>query len=116
LDGESILSGPIRQLFLDHDIHERLGVVLLHKHLDIGPIERLVEYGYTSSPWEVGDATSHAIAKYEDRITSAGALGRKHRHTRPDVVLRSGVGTSRYLVNTVPKARDTYLIQNTTQW
>ncbi len=68
LDGESIVSGPIRQLFLNHGVHERFGVILLHKHLDIRPTERLVEYGYTSNPWDVGDATSHIIDKYEGTI------------------------------------------------
>jgi hypothetical protein len=53
---------------LNHGVHERFGVILLHKHLDIGPTERLVEYGYTSNPWEVGDATSHVIDKYEGTI------------------------------------------------
>ncbi|AEO56662.1 hypothetical protein MYCTH_78828 [Thermothelomyces thermophilus ATCC 42464] len=68
LDGESVVSGPIRQLFVSHGVHKRFGVVLLHKHLDIGPTERLVEYGHTSIPWEVGDTTSYVIDKYEGTI------------------------------------------------
>lgn len=68
LDGISTVSGPIRQLFLDHGVQERFGVILLHKHLDMEPTERLVECGCTSSPWDVGDATSPVVNKYEGTI------------------------------------------------
>lgn len=68
LDGQSTVSGPIRDLFLNHGVHERFGVVLLHKHLDMAPTERLVEYGHTASPWTVGDATSPTVNKYEGAI------------------------------------------------
>jgi hypothetical protein len=41
---------------------------LLHKHSDIKPTERLVEYGHTASPWTVGDDTDHTVSKYDGAI------------------------------------------------
>ncbi|KAK4119850.1 hypothetical protein N657DRAFT_706438 [Parathielavia appendiculata] len=60
----NLVCSSIRQLFLNHSVYEWFVVILLHKHVDIRPTERLVKYRYTSSPWEVGDATNHVIDKY----------------------------------------------------
>lgn len=58
---DSLLQGEgvIRSFFLKHDIHKEWGIVLLHKHFDISPGDRLVEFGNTSTPWraETKDST-----------------------------------------------------------
>jgi hypothetical protein len=63
-----MIVGRIRQLFLKHGVQERLGIALLHKHMEIESTERLVECRHTSSPWKVNDATSSVIDKYDGKI------------------------------------------------
>ncbi|KAK3318232.1 hypothetical protein B0H66DRAFT_532742 [Apodospora peruviana] len=64
----STIAGPIRQLFLDHGVHERFGIALLHKHMDIAPTERLVKYRHTSVPWKVGNTNVSIVDKYEGKV------------------------------------------------
>ncbi|CAG9947018.1 unnamed protein product [Clonostachys rosea f. rosea IK726] len=54
-DAEKLLFGPMRQLFLDHNVQDTYGVVLLHNHFDIDPEDRLVERRGISVLWSFGD-------------------------------------------------------------
>lgn len=45
------LAGPIRDVFLKHGMENEYGVSLLHRHFDMEPKERLVEYHDVSTPW-----------------------------------------------------------------
>jgi hypothetical protein len=59
------LLGPIRQLFLDHDLYMTYGISLLHKHFPIEATQRLVDYRHSATAWEIGSQTASKIAKYE---------------------------------------------------
>lgn len=58
------LHGPIRQLFLNHDVHDIFGMALLHRHFSIGPAERLVDYKQSATAWHVGCENASTIPKY----------------------------------------------------
>lgn len=64
-NAESHLFGAICQLFLDHGLHAKYGIGLLHKHFPIKMTERLVDYHKTSSAWEIGIETASSVPKYE---------------------------------------------------
>lgn len=44
-----------RAIFEQHDVQSRIGLTLLHHHFEIGPGEKVVEYGNVSTPWVVPD-------------------------------------------------------------
>ncbi|KAL1867181.1 hypothetical protein Plec18167_008722 [Paecilomyces lecythidis] len=62
---EEYLLGPIRQLFLDFDVHDHFGISLLHKHFQIEKNERLVDYRNISMPWAANDTCGSIVPKYE---------------------------------------------------
>lgn len=62
------LFGPVRDLFLEEKVQEIFGICLLHRHFPIKETQRLVEYHHSSSPWDAGDTTTTAVAKYEGYI------------------------------------------------
>ncbi|KAH7019807.1 hypothetical protein EDB80DRAFT_820410 [Ilyonectria destructans] len=66
--GESIITGPIRDIFLRHKVNKIYGVALLHKHFQIQPTERLVDIRNVSSPWETGGDTDPVLKKYNGVI------------------------------------------------
>ena len=45
------LVNEFRELFTKHETDRVFGLVLNHRHFDMGPNERLVEYRGTSVPW-----------------------------------------------------------------
>ncbi|KAH0593436.1 hypothetical protein MHUMG1_08893 [Metarhizium humberi] len=49
--GDSLLE-DFRMLFQQHKTDRTFGLVLNHRHFDMGPTERLVEYQGTLVPWE----------------------------------------------------------------
>ena len=65
---EEFLAGPIRQLFLHHDVHQTYGVSLLHRYFPIMSTERLVDYHHSATAWEVGSQTSTLVPKYQGSI------------------------------------------------
>ncbi|KAI1803917.1 hypothetical protein F4811DRAFT_311714 [Daldinia bambusicola] len=62
------LIGPIRQLFLDKGLCHKYGISLLHKHFSMEPMERLVEYHHSASPWVVKNQDALVIPRYEGAI------------------------------------------------
>lgn len=66
--GEDIITGPIRDLFLQHGVQDELGLALLHKHWDIQPHQRVVDIRNVSTPWETGKDTSLILSKYNGHI------------------------------------------------
>ncbi|KAF1917111.1 hypothetical protein BDU57DRAFT_587917 [Ampelomyces quisqualis] len=62
------LSGPMRQLFLDHNAYEQYSIALLHNHFLVGEEERLVEVHYTSAPWKVGSERTDFVPHYKGTI------------------------------------------------
>ncbi|TKA65910.1 hypothetical protein B0A55_10495 [Friedmanniomyces simplex] len=60
-DTTTKMKGPIRDVFLKHGMHDRYGVSLLHKHFDLAPNERLVEYHDVSTPWTLSNTDDHEI-------------------------------------------------------
>ncbi|KAL1878147.1 hypothetical protein Daus18300_002063 [Diaporthe australafricana] len=55
LDGWSHIKSCIRDVFIRHNVNEKFGVGLLHRHYDISPNEKIVELGPVSTPQVVGD-------------------------------------------------------------
>jgi len=49
--GNSVVGALIRPLFLRHRMERTFGLVLLHRHFELSPKERLVTYQGTSVPW-----------------------------------------------------------------
>ncbi|KID68916.1 hypothetical protein MBR_08919, partial [Metarhizium brunneum ARSEF 3297] len=66
--GESIITGPIRDIFLSHGAQDAYGIALLHKHFDIRPTDRLVDIQNVSSPWETGGDIEPVLKKYHGVI------------------------------------------------
>ncbi|KAA8896200.1 hypothetical protein FN846DRAFT_965870 [Sphaerosporella brunnea] len=47
----------LRDLFRRHNLHTRLGLIMLHRHFSVYSGEKVVEYNGVATPWDVGDAT-----------------------------------------------------------
>lgn len=60
-DSSTHLKGPIRDVFLKHSMQERYGVSLLHRHFDMDPEERLVEYHDVSTPWRLSNTEDPVV-------------------------------------------------------
>jgi len=45
----------LRSLFHRHDVHKALGLMILHRHFDMTPDEKLVEFRGVATPWPVND-------------------------------------------------------------
>jgi hypothetical protein len=60
-NAEKYLNGPIRDVFLKHNMQDRYGVSLLHRHFSMDSDERLVEYGAISTPWTLYETDDHEI-------------------------------------------------------
>lgn len=50
--GGDLINNHFRDLFVKADVDTRFGLSMLHRHFDIKPDQRLVEYRGTSTPWE----------------------------------------------------------------
>ena len=50
-----LVKNDLRTLFRKHSVEDKLGVGLVHRHFDLRPEERLVEYNGTSTPWQCRD-------------------------------------------------------------
>ncbi|KAF5336445.1 hypothetical protein D9611_006607 [Ephemerocybe angulata] len=61
-----LLDTIVRQLFIDHDMHQKYGVCLLHKHFSIAPTERLVEFHHTATPWQFGTVKTASFIPHHD--------------------------------------------------
>jgi hypothetical protein len=49
-------------LFLRHGVQRKLGVMVLHKHFDMTPDEKLVEFGSVTTPWALpGGVDAHQV-------------------------------------------------------
>ncbi|KAG8412960.1 hypothetical protein J3458_013383 [Metarhizium acridum] len=66
--GESVITGPIRDIFLSHGVQGAYGIALLHKHFAIRSIDRLVDIRNVSSPWETGGDVEPTLKKYNGII------------------------------------------------
>ncbi|KAI6355348.1 hypothetical protein MCOR25_008234 [Pyricularia grisea] len=53
LDGDETVEKEFKDLFRRHGMEHTFGLTMLHRHFDMAPNERLVEYGATSTPWEL---------------------------------------------------------------
>lgn len=49
----SSLASSIGSIFVKHGTEDIFGLILLHRHFDMEPTERLVEFGNVSVPWDV---------------------------------------------------------------
>ncbi|KAH8878716.1 hypothetical protein GQ53DRAFT_81783, partial [Thozetella sp. PMI_491] len=54
LDGDAFVATAVRELFVRHEVDRTFGLALLHRHFELQPGERLVDYGGTSVPWHLG--------------------------------------------------------------
>ncbi|KAE9369881.1 hypothetical protein N431DRAFT_485680 [Stipitochalara longipes BDJ] len=52
LEGKQ-LSDVLGNLFLDFQVENTFGVILLHRHFDLEPKEKLVHFGNSSVPWNI---------------------------------------------------------------
>ncbi|PUU77178.1 hypothetical protein B9Z19DRAFT_1128629 [Tuber borchii] len=53
--------GEVRSLFIRYGVHRTLGIMVLHKHFDMTPEEKLVEFGNVSTPWLVPEANGDSV-------------------------------------------------------
>lgn len=53
INGLKAVQKSFKDLFLKHGMENKLGLTLAHRHFDMANNERLVEYGTTSTPWEM---------------------------------------------------------------
>ncbi|KAF5609615.1 phosphotransferase enzyme family domain protein [Fusarium subglutinans] len=51
INGNTLLDTAFRDLFVHHGMDRTFGLILLHRHFELGANERLVEYKGTSVPW-----------------------------------------------------------------
>lgn len=77
------LEGPIRKLFLDFQVESRYGVALLHRHFNIGPTNRLVEYNNTATAWDAPDDTTDGYEQYEGHVVPRSYLFDEDGSPRP---------------------------------
>ncbi|KAK5947115.1 hypothetical protein PMZ80_001262 [Knufia obscura] len=54
-DGMSVVKNDLRPLFQKYGLQDKFGAGLVHRHFDLRPDERLVEYNGTSTPWQCRD-------------------------------------------------------------
>lgn len=54
-----IMASEIGQLFIKHKVENELGVILLHNHHAISPIERLVQVGNAVVRWNISVPSPH---------------------------------------------------------
>ncbi|KAJ4244034.1 hypothetical protein NW762_014647 [Fusarium torreyae] len=58
-NGPAVRSGSMRDLFIKHGVVDGLGLILLHKHFEIGEDQALVDYNGTAMAWDLkGTAVS----------------------------------------------------------
>jgi len=53
--GQGMIFQELGPLFIKHNIAEKYGIGILHRHFDMAPNERLVEVNHVSTPWREGD-------------------------------------------------------------
>ncbi|KAF8810781.1 hypothetical protein BYT27DRAFT_7253403 [Phlegmacium glaucopus] len=63
LKGDDAIPTCIREVFDHHNMSEKFGVTLLHRHFDIDESERLVAVNDTSTPWGCEAYNNHALGK-----------------------------------------------------
>lgn len=73
IDGDSLVSTTILELFLRHQMDRTFGLILPHRHFDLGENERLVGYGGTSVPWRLSKSSGN-IRPSNWLLTADGAL------------------------------------------
>ncbi|KAE9566761.1 hypothetical protein CGMCC3_g17072 [Colletotrichum fructicola] len=49
--GEEVIATTIKNFFVESGMDRTFGVAMLHRHFDLDPNEKLVEYRGTSTPW-----------------------------------------------------------------
>ncbi|OBT83185.1 hypothetical protein VE02_07712 [Pseudogymnoascus sp. 03VT05] len=59
ISGSELIAIPFRELFLQHKVDRVICLALLHRHFDLAPKERLVEYRGTSTAWKVDNAADN---------------------------------------------------------
>ncbi|PPQ91854.1 hypothetical protein CVT25_000790 [Psilocybe cyanescens] len=50
LNGENVIDTTIWDLFVRHDMWDKFGITLLHRHFNMAPSEKLVSVDNTSVP------------------------------------------------------------------
>jgi len=63
LKGDDAIPTCIREVFDRHDMSEKFGISLLHRHFDIDESERLVAVNDTSTPWGHEAYSNHKLGK-----------------------------------------------------
>lgn len=56
-NGPTVRSESVRNLFIKHGVVDGLGLILLHKHFELGDGQALVDYNSTSMAWDLKDTT-----------------------------------------------------------
>jgi hypothetical protein len=86
----------VAKIFVEHGVHEYLGLTLLHRHFDMSPDERLVEEMHPDGPPELYSfcttCTGHDVVTKSTPVHT-GALGLCSAHSW---VLREDGGISAY--------------------
>lgn len=68
------LDGPIHDLFVGSNMQTKFGVALLHRHFDIKPNQRLVDYHKTATAWTTEDTTTTTFPKYDGVVVPRAYL------------------------------------------
>ncbi|KAK7409154.1 hypothetical protein QQX98_008647 [Neonectria punicea] len=53
-DGDHLVKTAIRDLFIKHNVRDKIGVALVHRHFDLRSDEIMVDYQGVATPWSAG--------------------------------------------------------------
>lgn len=70
------LANSIGSIFIKHGMENTFGLILLHRHFDMDPTERLVEFGNVSVPWDItcNEAEMDKIQPVSWRFVDGGVV------------------------------------------
>ncbi|KAK5988187.1 hypothetical protein PT974_12327 [Cladobotryum mycophilum] len=55
LDGDELVKNVFKDFFVEHGMDRKFGLTMIHRHFDLAPGEKLVDYDGTSVPWQGPD-------------------------------------------------------------
>lgn len=57
VNGDAIVADNIKSLFVSEGMDRIFGLAMIHRHFDLKPNQKLVEYNGTSTPWDSSQTT-----------------------------------------------------------
>jgi hypothetical protein len=56
VDGDTLVANVFKDFFVNEGMDRTFGLCMLHRHFDLMPNQKLVEYNGTSTPWTAGSS------------------------------------------------------------